>query len=247
MHSYGPATYGDRIARVYDETHASLFSPEVTGPMVEVLAGLAADGTALELGIGTGRIALPLAARGVAVHGIDASEAMVARLREKDGGADIPVTIGDLAEFELDTEFSLIFVIFNTIFALLTQEDQVACFQRVADHLAEDGSFVVEAFVPDQTRFVRGHNVDVGAVDTDNVKIDVTSHDPVAQVATTQRIHFTDDGVEMYPVQLRYAWPSELDLMARLAGLTLRDRWGGWARQPFTAASTNHVSVYERA
>jgi len=246
MDSYGPATYGDRIAHVYDENHTSLFLPEVTGPMVDVLAGLAANGVALELGIGTGRIALPLAATGVPVHGIDASEAMVDRLREKDGGADIPVTVGDFAEFELDTEFSLIFVIFNTIFALLTQEDQVACFQRVADHLAEDGLFVVEAFVPDQTRFVRGQNVELGTVDTDNVKIDVTSHDPVAQVATTQHIHFTDDGIEMYPVQLRYSWPSELDLMARLAGLTLRDRWGGWDRQPFTAASTNHVSVYVR-
>lgn len=247
MDNYGPATYGDCIASVYDENHTSLFAPDVTGLMVDVLAGLAAGGTALELGIGTGRIGLPLAATGVPVQGIDASEAMVARLREKDGGADIPVTIGDFAEFELDTEFSLIFVIFNTIFALLTQEDQIACFQRVADHLAEDGVFVIEAFVPDQTRFVRDNNVDVGTVDTDEVRIDVTNHDPVAQVATTQHIHFTDDGVEMYPVQLRYAWPSELDLMARLAGLTLRDRWGGWDRQPFTAASTNHVSVYELA
>ena len=247
MEHYGPATYGDRIAHVYDENHASLFSPDVTGPMVDVLAGLAADGTALELGIGTGRIALPLAAKGVLVHGIDASEAMVARLREKDGGADIPVTIGDFAEFELDIEFSLIFVIFNTIFGVLSQEDQVACFQRVADHLAEDGAFVVEAFVPDQTRFVRGQNVEVGKVGADEADIHVTRHDPVTQNVSGQDIYFTDDGVELYPVQLRYAWPSELDLMARLAGLTLRDRWGGWDRQPFTAASTNHVSVYERA
>ena len=245
MDNYGPATYGDRIASVYDENHTSLFGPDVTSPMVDVLAALAADGTALELGIG--RIALPLAATGVPVQGIDASEAMVERLRDKDGGADIPVTIGDFAEFDLDTEFSLIFVIFNTIFALLTQDDQVACFQRVADHLTQDGVFVIEAFVPDQTRFVRGNNVDVGTLDVDEVRIDVTNHDPVAQVATTQNIHFTDDGVEMYPVQLRYAWPSELDLMARLAGFTLRDRWGGWDRQPFTAASTNHVSVYELA
>ena len=247
MDYYGPATYGDRIAHVYDENHASLFSPEVTDPMIDVLAELAANGTVLELGVGTGRIALPLSARDFRVHGIDASEAMVARLREKDGGKDIVTTIEDFAEFEMDTEFSLIFVVFNTIFALLSQEDQVACFQCVADHLAEDGVFVIEAFVPDQTRFVRGHNVDVGALDTDHVNIDVTNHDPVTQVVTTQRMHFTDDGVEMYPVRLRYVWPSELDLMARLAGLRLRDRWGGWDRRPFAATSTNHVSVYEQA
>jgi SAM-dependent methyltransferase len=190
---------------------------------------------------------LPLAARGVPVHGIDASEAMVGRLREKDGGGDIPATIGDFARFELDTEFSLIFVIFNTIFAVLTQEDQVECFQSVADHLAEDGVFVVEAFVPDQTRFVRGQNVEVGDVDTDQADIHISRHDSVSQKVSGQDIYFTDDGVEMYPVQLRYVWPSELDLMARLAGLTLRDRWSGWDRRPFTAKSTNHVSVYERA
>lgn len=244
MTEYGTSTYGDRIADIYDELYAGLAD---VGPVVATLADLAHGGRALELGIGTGRVALPLTARGVEVHGIDASEAMVARLRAKKGGESIPVTKGDFADVAVDGTFSLIFVVFNTFFALPSQEEQVRCFRNVAGHLAEDGVFVIEAFVPDLARFVRGQNTQTSGVETDRVKIDVARHDPLHQQIASQHIFITDSGIQMYPVQLRYAWPSELDLMAQLAGLRLRSRWEDWRRAPLTASSANHVSVYGRA
>jgi SAM-dependent methyltransferase len=246
MEGYGPSTHGDRIAGTYDETHAALFDAEHVTPSVDLLAELALGGRALELGIDTGRIALPLAAKGVPIQGIDASEAMVAMLRAKEGGGDIPMSIGDFAEFVLDTEFSLIFVVFNTFFALLTQDAQVRCIQSAGDHIGEDGVFVIEAFVPDLSRFARGQYVEATAVETDEARQDITRHDPVSQLATTQHVYLTEGGIKMYPVQVRYAWPSELDLMARLAGLRLRDRWSDWRRSPFTNTSTGHISVYEK-
>lgn len=238
---YRPETYGDRIAPVYDEMYGGMFEVE---PVVERLVALAGKGPALELGIGTGRIALPLAARGVEVHGIDASEAMIERLQEKPGGDVIPVTMGDFADVSVEGQFSLVFVVFNTFFALLSQDDQVRCFENVAKRLAPGGVFLIEAFVPDMTRFVRGQNTQSSRVEMDRVTIDVSQLDPVKQQVTSQHIFITAKGIRMYPVQLRYAWPPELDLMARLAGLRLLHRWGGWHDEPFTDASTKHVSVY---
>jgi SAM-dependent methyltransferase len=242
MTAHDPAAYGDRIAEVYDDLHATRTEADHAAA---VLADLARGGPVLELGIGTGRIALPLAERGVAVHGIDASEAMVARLRAKPGGAEIPVTLGDFADVAVDGSLSLIFVAFNTFFALLSQEEQVRCFRNVADHLAPGGVFVIEAFVPDLSRFARNQNLTTVRVDDESVLLDASLHDPVGQRLASQHIVITEGGTRLYPVQLRYAWPAELDLMAQLAGLRLRERWGGWQRGPFTAADGQHVSVYE--
>lgn len=241
------STYGDRMAEVYDEIHAGLHAPEVVGPIIDVLAGLAGDGRALELGIGTGRIALPLAARGVEVHGLDASGAMVAKLREKPGGDAIPVTMGDFAQVPVEGRYSLIYIPFNGLFALPDQEAQITCFRNAAAHLDEGGAFLVEAFVPDMTRFDRGQRISAGIVETDRLSINLDSHDAAAQTVASSHLYITSEGVRMYPVRTRYAWPSELDLMARLAGLRLRSRWSDWRRNPFTAASTGHVSIYERA
>jgi SAM-dependent methyltransferase len=247
MAEYGPATYGDRIAAFYDR----FVEPTVgatTAAAVEFLAPLATGGHALELGIGTGRIALPLADRGVDVHGIDASTAMLERLKSKPGGAEVPVTIGDFATLEqVDGQFDLIYVVFNTFFALLDQELQITCFQSVAKHLTVDGAFVIEAFVPDPARFDRGQRVGATRVETDRLQLDVSRLDPVSQRVTSQHVLIGAEGIVLLPVQLRYAWPSELDLMARLAGLRLRDRFGGWRREPFTSASPGHVSVYTSA
>lgn len=246
MEGYRPETYGDRWADVYDAWVGTFRGGLATQPAVDCLADLAAGGRVLELAIGTGRIGLPLAQRGLEVHGIDASEAMVAKLRDKPGGDAIPVTIGDFADVGVDGTFDLIFVVFNTIFALITQEEQVRCFHNVAHHLTAQGVFVVEAFVPDLTRFDRGQSLRVERVTTDQVNIDASMHDPVAQTVLAQQVAITMAGTQLRPVHLRYAWPSELDLMARLAGLELRDRWGGWDRSPFTASSGMHISVYAR-
>ena len=246
MDNVNASTYGDRMAEVYDDIHQQLSTPEVVDPMVDVLAELAGVGRALELGIGTGRIALPLAERGVEVHGLDASEAMVAQMRDKPGGAAIPVTFGDFEQVGVEGRYSLVYVVFNTLFALPSQEAQVNCFQSIARHLSEGGVFLMEAFVPDMTRFDRGQRVSTGLVETDRVSLDLDRHDPTTQTVASSHIYITPEGMRMYPVNIRYAWPSELDLMARLAGMKLRRRWSDWRRAPFTAASTSHVSVYER-
>lgn len=246
MESFQASTYGDRIAAVYDELHASQSSPENVTPVVDKLAVLAGRGPALELGVGTGRIAIPLAERGVEVHGIDASEAMLLKLRQKQGGTTIQVTLGDFAELELGTQYSLIYVVFNTIFAPLSQESQVKCFRNVARHLADGGVFVIEAFVPNLGRFAEGQRMSAGVVGTDAVSIDMSRLDPVAQTITASHLYITERGMCLYPVQFRYAWPSELDLMANLAGMQLRHRSSDWRGSPFTASSSQHVSVYER-
>ena len=245
MKDFQESTYGDRIAEVYDDLYGGLASPEVVDPMVDVLANLAGGRRALELGIGTGRIALPLAARGVEVHGIDASAAMVEKMGRKPGGDRIPVTLCDFADVEVDGRYSLIYVVFNTFFALLSQEAQVRCFVNVARRLSDGGVFLIEAFAPDLTRFERAQNIQAGIVETDRVSIHLSRHDAVAQTVATSHMYIAEGGVRLYPVKLRYAWPSELDLMARLAGMRLRSRWGDWKGSPFTASSANHVSVYE--
>ena len=240
MKDYTAATYGDRIADNYDRM--------VTGSApVETLERLAGGGRALELGIGTGRVALPLAARGVAVHGIESSEAMVAKLRAKPGGDAIPVTVGDFADFRVDGTFKLIFVVFNTFFMLTTQEQQVQCFATVAEHLGAGGVFVIEAFVPDPTRFANGQSVGISHLESDAVQLDLSRHDAAGQRVTCQHLVIDAAGTRLFPAQLRYAWPSELDLMARLAGLRLRERWSGWSGSRFTSSSTGHVSIFEHA
>jgi SAM-dependent methyltransferase len=238
---YDAATYGEAIADVYDDlpTH-----PPDTDDAVACLAELAGSGPALELAIGTGRIALPLARRGVAVAGIDASEAMVARLRAKPGGDRIPVTIGDFADVGVDGRFALVFVVYNTLFALLDQAAQQRCFDRVAAHLATGGRFVIEAFVPDTSRFERGQRVEVRHIDGDAALLSVSRHRPNAQRVDSLLVRLSNDGVRTWPVPIRYSYPSELDLMAEHAGLQLEHRWGGWRREPFTDGSVKHISVY---
>src|SRR5829696_1996192 len=243
MKGYEPETYGERIAARYDDLYAELDPTDA----VEAIARLAgARGPVLELAIGTGRIALPLAERGVEVHGVDVSEAMVARLRSKAGGAEIPVTMGNFADVPVEGRYAVVFVAFNTFFGLTTQDEQVRCFENVAAHLAEEGVFALEVFVPDVTRFDRNQRVSATTVELDEVQLEATSYDPVAQRSTSQHVFLSSRGVELYPVVVRFAWPAELDLMARLAGLRVRERWGGWDGRPFTAESGHHVSIYGR-
>jgi SAM-dependent methyltransferase len=241
---YGARFFGEREAAVYDDHVAERFDPEVVTPTVDLLAELAGAGRALEFGIGTGRIALPLAARGVSVAGIDASAAMVARLRAKPGGEELEVAIGDFSASRVDGEFSLVYLVFNTIFNLITQEEQVACFQNAAAHLVAGGSFVVELEVPALQRLPPGERIRVIGVGDHGFSFD--DYDVVTQRLTSH--HFVLDGGSMgiYPVEGRYAWPAELDLMARLAGLRLRERWAGWKRESFTSLSESHVSIYEK-
>jgi len=214
---------------------------------VEFLKGLAGSAPVLELGIGTGRLALPLAAQGVEVHGLDASEKMIGKLRAKPGGDSIRVTIGNFADMVVDGRFSLIYVVFNTFFGLLTQDDQVRCFQGVAQHLTDGGAFVIQAFVPDVPRFDRGQRVAALRVDPDEVELEATVVDLAAQRTQSQHVMITERGVRLYPVQLRWAWPSELDLMARIAGMRLRERFENWNRAQFASTSPSHISVYEIA
>ena len=240
---YDPTVYGSDIADEYDELYQDVLD---TDAAVACLADLVGEGPVLELGIGTGRLALPLVAAGFEVHGVDASPEMVARLRAKPGGAEVPVTIGDFAEVSLELPFSLVVLAVNTIFALPDQEAQVRCFANAAAHLAPGGRFVVEAWIPDPAQVGQGHSVRPRAVGGDRVALVVADHDPVRQRLNTMQVHFSGTGVRVHPVNHRYAWPSELDLMARLAGLQLEHRWGGWDRGPFAATSTTHVSVYRR-
>ena len=242
MRGYTASTYGDRIAGVYD----SFYHQVNVSELIDVLSQLVAGGRVLELGIGTGTYALHLVERGVEVHGIDSSEAMVDHLRAKGGGETVPVTIGDFADVDVEGTFSLIFVISNTFFMLTSQEEQIRCFANVASHLDESGVFLVHGFVPDVSRFEDGQHLSASLPDLASVRLDVSVHDAANQVVDFRHLHMTEEGVRMYPGRLRYVWPSELDLMARLAGLRLRHRWADWRRSPFTSQSPSHVSVYER-
>lgn len=246
MKGSGADAFDERMAAVYDSWYGTRDADRTTQQSVAVLADLAAGGKVLELAIGTGRVALPLAARGLSVQGVDASEAMVARLRQKPGGHDIPVTIGDFADVPVEGAFDLVFLVFNTLFNLSSQEDQVRCFQNVARHLTSDGVFVVETFVPDLSSFVDGQAVRVVHTSADSTTLETSQHDPLAQRIHYQYVVLRVSGVQIYPIPMRYAWPSEIDLMARLAGLERRERWGGWDRSTFTSSSSAHVSVYGR-
>jgi SAM-dependent methyltransferase len=240
---YGTKTFGDINAERYDAMYEDMMATE-TRDSVETLAELAGGGKVLELAIGTGRVALPLAARGLNVHGIEASEAMVAKLREKPGGSAIPVEIGDMAEVRVNGAFDLIYLVFNTIFNLTTQEAQVRCFHNAARHLNADGVFVVETVVPDLSGFVDGQRMKGSWARMDSARFEIAIHDPVLQTVAFQRIVISEEGARMVPHFMRYAWPSELDLMAQLAGLERRERWAWWDRSSFTADSKSHVTVY---
>jgi SAM-dependent methyltransferase len=242
MRDYEPAmSFGEDVAEIYDDEEQRGDEEQT----VRFLAQLAGGGPALELAIGTGRIALPLAARGVRVEGVDISPAMVAKLRAKPGGDQIPVTIGDFADVPVPGTYRLIFVVFNTLFNLLTQDDQVRCFENVAAHLTDDGSFVVEAFVPAFLYRLRNEQyVDAEAIEVDEVRLDVGRHDAVMQRLDESHVSLSAGGVRLHPIVSRYAWPSELDLMGRIAGLHLQQRWGGWSGEPFVSTSRTHVSVY---
>jgi SAM-dependent methyltransferase len=245
MKDYEPImTFGEETAEVYDD----LAQRGDEAATVAFLEGLADGGAALELAIGTGRIALPLAATGLRVDGIDFSAPMVSKLRAKKGGDEIAVTMGDFADVDVAGTYRLIYVVFNSFFNLLTQDDQVRCFQNVASHLGQDGLFVVEggctfSFIE---RLRVGQYVEAEAIEVDAVRLDLLRLDPATQMLYENHVGISHEGLTFNPVVQRYAWPSELDLMARIAGLRLEERWGGWNREAFTSASTNVVSVYRR-
>jgi SAM-dependent methyltransferase len=236
--------FGEQVAARYDEESADMFEPAVVEPVVDFLAELAGQGAVLELGIGTGRIALPLARRGIRVRGIDLSEAMVARLRAKPGAEQIGVTIGDFATTTVEGRFAVAYLVFNTIGNLTTQDEQVACFQNAAAHLQPGGCFVIEVGVPQLQRLPPGETVHAFAITPTHLGFD--EYDVASQGMISHHYQVGDGKLEVDSLPLRYVWPAELDLMARLAGMTLRERWGGWNREPFTSDSTKHVSVWEK-
>jgi SAM-dependent methyltransferase len=238
-------SFDERIAAGYDDATTDRFDPAVLDPAVDFLADLAGDGDALELGIGTGRVALPLSRRGVPVHGIDLSPAMVERLRAKVGADDIGVTIGDFATTRVDGPFRLAYLVYNTITNLTTQDEQVECFRNVAAHLEPGGCFVIEVGVPDLRRLPPGETVRAFAVSPTYVGFDEYT-DMTAQISYSHHYWVVGDRLEIFSAPYRYVWPSELDLMARIAGMTLRERWSGWTREPFTSESTAHVSVWTK-
>jgi len=239
--------FGEEIAAEYDKTaeHDPMFAPEAINPVVDFLAELAGDGRALELGIGTGRIAMPLAERGVAVHGIDLSEEMVARLRAKPGSEEIGVTIGDFATTKVDGTFTLAYLVYNTIQNLTTQDAQVACFQNVAAHLEPGGCFVIEVGLPALQRLPFGETIRPFALGETRLGFD--TYDVANQGLVSHHYTRTADGTFKYSWgPFRYVWPSELDLMARIAGMAPRERWSGWKGEPFTSESTKLVAVWEK-
>jgi len=245
MDRYEPVrTFDEATAEEYDQL--AVRGDEAA--TVAFLRDLAGDGPALELAIGTGRIALPLATTGIRVDGIDFSEPMVARMRAKTGGSDLAVTIGDFCDVAVAGTYALVYVVFNSLFNVLSQDDQVRCFENVATHLAPGGAFVVEGGCTlgwlDHLRL--GRYVEPETIDVDSVRFDLLRLDPSTQMLYENHVHLTEQGARFTPVVQRYAWPSELDLMARIAGLRLAERWGGWNREAFTARSENVISVYRR-
>jgi SAM-dependent methyltransferase len=237
--------FGEDVAARYDQGLGHWGDAEVVAATVDFLAELAADGAALELGIGTGRIALPLAQRGVRVHGIDLSEAMVARLRAKPGAEEIRVTIGDFATTRVEGTFSLAYLVFNTILNLTTQDEQVACFQNAAAHLKPGGCFVIEVGVPQLQRLPPDQTIHVFSY-TGPMRFGFDEYDVANQGLVSHHYGERDGTFGPWSIPFRYVWPSELDLMARIAGMRLRQRWSGWKREPFTSESTKHVSVWEK-
>jgi SAM-dependent methyltransferase len=240
-----PENYFDeRIAKSYEARWPELFEPAIVDPVVAFLAELAGTGAALELGIGTGRIAIPLSRRGVRVHGIDLSPDMIAELRAKPGSDGIGVTVGDFATTRVSGAYTLAYLLRNTIMNLTTQDGQVACFANVAAHLQPGGCFVIEVMVPALQRLPPGETVRAFTVTPTHLGFD--EYDVASQGLVSHHYWVVDGQLDPRSVPFRYVWPSELDLMARLAGMTLRERWSGWIRAPFTSDSTSHVSVWEK-
>ena len=244
MKKYKPVmSFDEDVAQDYDDL--AIRGDETA--TVAFLERLAQGGPALELAIGTGRIALPLSERGIRVDGIDFSSAMVAKLQAKPGADKIAITMGNFADVAVPNTYRLIYVVFNTLFNLLTQDEQVRCFKNVAAHLTDDGVFVVEGGVPAEWYGLRNNQyVDLEAIEVGKVRLDVAQYDPVKQLLEETHVVLASTGVQLKPIVMRYAWPSELDLMARIAELQLKERWGGWSREPFTGTSRNCVSVYGR-
>jgi SAM-dependent methyltransferase len=236
--------FGEQVAARYDERHAGLATAESVDPAVDAIVELAGEGAALEFGIGTGRIALPVAARGVPVSGIDLSEAMVARLRAKPGGDATRVIIGDFATTRVEGAFSLVYLVANTIMNLTTQDEQVACFENASRHLRPGGRFLIEVIVPGWQRLPPGERYQAFDVSPGHLGFDEV--DVVTQASVSHHYWIEDGTVEVFSPPFRYVWPAELDLMARLAGMSLSERWGGWKREPFTSESRKHVSVWEK-
>jgi SAM-dependent methyltransferase len=236
--------WSEQVARVYDESSADMYAPEILGPTVDFLARRAGGGRALELAIGTGRVALPLNGRGVPVAGIELSEPMVAELRKKPGGTDIPVVIGDMTSTRISGEFRLVYLVFNTIMNVTSQEEQVATFRNAAAHLAPGGHFLVEVGVPGLQRLPPGETVRAFALTPAHLGFD--TFDLVNQQLVSHHYWISDGSARTFHSPHRYVWPSELDLMAQLAGLDLRERWGGWQEETFTADSRSHVSVWQK-
>jgi SAM-dependent methyltransferase len=236
--------FDERIARTYEAKWPELFEPAVVEPVVRFLADLAGTGAALELGVGTGRIAIPLRRRGVPVHGIDLSPHMVARLRAQPGGDDVGVTVGDFATTRVGGPFRLAYLVRNTIMNLTTQDEQVACFANVAAQLEPGGCFVIEVIVPQLQRLPPGETVRAFAVTPEHLGFE--EYDVATQMAYSHHYWVVDGQLETMSAPFRYVWPSELDLMARLAGMTLRERWSDWACPPFASDSRSHVSVWEK-
>jgi SAM-dependent methyltransferase len=244
MRKFDPRTsFGDEVSRRYDAEETRGDEDDT----VRFLAGLAAGQDALELAVGTGRIALPLTAAGVGVDGIEQSQDMVDRMREKPGGDQVAVTMGDMSRAETGRTYELVYLVYNTIGNLLSQDDQVRCFQNAARHLADRGSFVLECRVPVAPTWPRHQCISAEQVEVDHVALDVSRYDPITQILDINHVRIDADGVRFGPIRLRLASPPEFDLMARLAGLQLRERWGDWKAEPFTASSWRHVSVYEPA
>jgi SAM-dependent methyltransferase len=237
----------EQTAATYDEDSAEHFAPEVLGPTVDVLARLAGDGPALELAVGTGRVALPLAARGVPVSGIELSEPMAARLRDKDPHGRVPVVVGDMATTVVDGvgTHSLVYLVWNSISNLRTQAEQVQCFRNAARHLRPGGRFVIDLWVPPLQRMTPGHDAVPMEVGADHLVFD--TYDLVTQDCASHHYRTRPDGTVHYGVgHFRYIWPMECDLMAQLAGLELESRWADWTGAPFTATSEAHVSVWRK-
>jgi SAM-dependent methyltransferase len=250
MEGYGPASYGDAIADIYDEWYGDVSETEDAVDALAALAERAASTRVLELGVGSGRLALPLAARGLEVFGIDTSQAMIDLLRAKPGGTDIPVAVGDMAALDLspidrEPRFGLVFAAINTFFNLTTAEAQRQCLRRVCDVLGPGGLFVLEAFVPTVDRPT--NLVEARTVALDHVILTATRHDPIEQTVTSQYIELRESGIRMRPLVIRYAPVAELDAMAAGADLQLVERWSDWKGSPFTENAVVHVSVYAAA
>lgn len=240
MDGYRSDTYGEEIADIYDELH----SRADTQAAVSVLASLAGTGRVMELAVGTGRVAIPLAATGLEVHGVDSSPAMLDQLRAKPGGDAVQAQLGDMAELNSRLRFDLVFVVFNSFFLLDSQDAQVCCFEAVARHLNPGGRFVLECFVPEPAMYQGGQRVSAPSVALDGVRLDAARLSKSTQTVETQHVLIRRSGIRFLPVRIRYAWPTELDLMARIAGLHLENRWAGWAREPYGDAASGHISVY---